>query len=207
MLIACVLAMVGGPLEEALRAIRGGDLAAGIVQLRVLHEAEPRDASLARVLEEARGLVVYPSAAAEAVLRPARPAILEQALPPAVPYAVAAVAIALGTYALFAALTRRPRWAVPLAVACAAIAIACAAYGYTHAIHGDATGEVAAVQRATRLREGNGELYPELLALPVGVEVTVEHRRGAWCQVQIADGRRGWVPAADLRFLPAANAP
>lgn len=48
------------------------------------------------------------------------------------------------------------------------------------------------------LRTGNGVSYPPRLtrSLPAGVEAELRFCRGAWLQIELADGTVGWIPAA-----------
>jgi uncharacterized protein YgiM (DUF1202 family) len=50
------------------------------------------------------------------------------------------------------------------------------------------------------LRKGNGLAYPPRgsTALNRGVEARVVGSRGGWCQIELAEGEVGWVPAEKI---------
>jgi hypothetical protein len=50
------------------------------------------------------------------------------------------------------------------------------------------------------LRTGDGASYPERYENPVhnGAEVRVVEERGGWMDIELPDGKRGWVPAGSL---------
>ena len=52
-------------------------------------------------------------------------------------------------------------------------------------------------------RKGDSEAYHPSFTEPLhaGTEFVVEEDRGEWCQVQLADGRRCWLPAASVEYV------
>jgi SH3-like domain-containing protein len=40
-----------------------------------------------------------------------------------------------------------------------------------------------------------------LFILHEGIKVRIEDRIGDWCEVRIADGNKGWMPAGDLEII------
>ncbi len=53
------------------------------------------------------------------------------------------------------------------------------------------------------VRKGNGDSYDALLAQPLheGVEFTVLSQRAGWVQIELPDGKRGWVREVDATLL------
>lgn len=61
--------------------------------------------------------------------------------------------------------------------------------------------EKAVALEATSLRSGPAERYDEVGGLPPGASVEITERREGWVEVRAVDGRRGWVPLAQIQPL------
>ncbi len=52
--------------------------------------------------------------------------------------------------------------------------------------------------------KGPGTTYQRQFEQPLqpGVEFTLRQRRGAWCKVELPDGKSGWIEAATVQLIP-----
>lgn len=111
--------------------------------------------------------------------------------------ALTAVAVTLGSAALFA--TRRRLWA-RLAIAAALMAGVMAVsagydwYRFEQLQHG------VVISESVTARKGNSERYEPVFTEPLtaGTEFTVLEQRGSWYQVQLSHGANAWLPANDV---------
>jgi hypothetical protein len=169
---------------------------------------DPNDRALREHLQYARSLVQYPSGGRGRPAPDAWPSWLYQ------PNMTELLLIAAGTWALawFAGAwwyVRRGSRPLALTGCLGAIAVAAGA-GYwvdERQAEDDRARPLAIVMAdETPLHRGNGPSYPlnaDVPSLPAGLEVRVQHLRGAWTRVRLTTGETGWVPGEKLLTVPA----
>jgi hypothetical protein len=169
-----------------------GDLPHAIAAYRRGLALDPADTKLRTALEYARDQVAYPPVSG---LRPAW-----ELWPPWLSLRYVGL-YAFGLYfaGCLAAtrwrMTRRRRWLViaGLLFAVTAVPVIGTAIEWQRERR-DAAEPVVVISRDVPLRAGNGSDYPAKLELPRGCEVRRLFERGAWLQVETANGAAGWVP-------------
>ena len=174
-----------------------GDLPQAILAYRRGLRLAPNDRALRANLNYALGQVADPSAASLGKRpgwpRPSRGVLL---------------ALLLGSYTLACVcLTRwwmvRRAWLLGMAVSAGILAAGMAAglVWEVHARRQEAAHPLVVIaQDGVKLRRGNGFRYPprDDAILNRGVEGRWLYTRGDWYQIELAAGRVGWVPRADV---------
>ena len=56
--------------------------------------------------------------------------------------------------------------------------------------------------------KGPGTTYQRQFEQPLqpGVEFTLRQRRGAWCKVELPDGKSGWIETTEVQIIPKKSA-
>ena len=176
-----------------------GDLPQSIRAFREGLALYPWDAELQRGLALARAAVAYPTETELAArVRPDPPAEVRNRVSPFDLLLVSAVASLVLAIGLARRLTRRDRWAWPVA-ACGLLGVLVAVGIWWQCDREecrDRANPTVVIAADTVLRTGNGPSYPPRVeaALPRGAEVRERSRRGGWVQVELAGGAVGWVP-------------
>jgi uncharacterized protein YgiM (DUF1202 family) len=58
--------------------------------------------------------------------------------------------------------------------------------------------QAVVVAEETEVRTGPGRNYMKSFDLHDGVELRVQKNRDGWCQIELSDGRRGWLHGSDI---------
>jgi hypothetical protein len=182
------------------------DIPQAILAYRRWQRIAPDDPLMVESLEYARAQVAFASSADRAVLTPRSESW------PAFKHHVRqwrlvaiAIAVVLGWFAL-------ARWCILRAGGWLAFAILAFAGGALLTgswlidrvqRRAENSRAVVVVIRPELLRSGDGSSYlpRRESASPAGVEAVVRHHRGAWLQVELADGSIGWLPESSVRHL------
>lgn len=178
-----------------------GDLPMALLAYRVGRSRWPASGALRHGQEYARARVRWPdegdlrsrAVPREPRFRPGR------WVPLAYLQALAAAGYVAACFGVAARLIARRRGALRLAGVGFVLAAAAgwAALNESRRLAAFRGATFAVVDSVELLRRGNADAYPAVVEtpLPVGVEVTVRHRRGGWVHVELADGTLGWLPA------------
>jgi tetratricopeptide (TPR) repeat protein len=179
---------------------RLNDLGRAIVHYRRAQSIDPTDERVAANLAYARQRVepgIPPSGQSELMTRLA---FWNQAVSPRARLWIAGVASALGWSGVFLWMKRRNRMVLALSGLGIILGLANAG-SIVFELRQQATHPAAVVSRPNSvLRQGRGENYDAVLrqALGPGVEVNILAVRGEWCEIQLANGQVGWLPAGHL---------
>lgn len=98
-----------------------------------------------------------------------------------------------------------PRRAITVAAGVCALFVAAAGVsaGITQWSDRNAPGGVVTAMDVV-VYKGPGTTYQRQFEQPLqpGVEFTLRQRRGAWCKVELPDGKSGWIEAATVQLIP-----
>ncbi len=136
-------------------------------------------------------------------------------LPTKVPLALAAWMLSLSLFALRVLVlvrvrgvqrSRALRYVAVLSLGVAG-AVGASAWLEARELHDPAAAVVVADE--VPLRSGDGDTYPSRYEQPVhaGAEVHVRAERGGWSELELTDGKSGWVPSASVERVVQSAPP
>ena len=179
--------------------LAAGDLGRAVLSFRRAEQLTPDDKNLARNLALARRLREDALAAPDRRTR-----FIDADLLTSPPFLLALFAGGWSVFWLGAALFRlgrAPRW-LPI-FGCVLAAVAAGLLSQERLRSEDVAGVVLVPE--TEVRQGPTWSDPPAFAAPLhaGAEFERLETQGDWLYVQLPDGRRGWLPAADAELVAA----
>jgi len=189
--------------------LQAGDVGRAILHYRRAQRLIPRDAQLADNLAVARSrsLVNVPRSRGATVLRGAFFWHYETSLAARAMTAVVAYVLFWLLLAARAMIPRRPLlWAASVA---GVVAAACGGSFAAERWLDRNTPEAVVVSSDVAVYKGPASTYQRQFEQPLqpGVEVTVRERRGGWSNIELADGKRGWVESEAVERIPPPETP
>ncbi len=189
--------------------LQAGDVGQAILHYRRAQRLIPRDAQLADNLNVARSrcLVNIPRSRGATVLRGAFFWHYESSAEGRARTAIAAYVLFWLLLAARAMIPRRPLF-VTAGIA-GTIAAACGGSFAADRWIDRNTPEAVVISNDVAAYKGPASTYQRQFEQPLqpGVEVTVQERRGAWTNIKLADGKRGWIESEAIELIPRRESP
>lgn len=185
--------------------LQSGDLGRAIVHYRRAQQRTPRDPLLADNLALARSrcLTQIPAARGDDVLRSVF--FWHYQSSHAARTRVGLVSYALAFGLLIAATLVRRRYLIGLGIAAGTIALACGTSVAAESWSQRTAPPVVVTAMDVVVYKGPGASYQKQFEQPLqpGVECTLREQRGPWWNIELADGKSGWVESTTVEIVAA----
>ena len=109
--------------------------------------------------------------------------------------------LALGLLFLFVRSMSVRRLAFGLGVFCFALCLAAYTFAYLQKSNIERTDEAIVFAPSVTVKSSPDDSGNNLFILHEGIKVRIEDRIGEWCEVRIADGKKGWMRMSELKII------
>ena len=109
--------------------------------------------------------------------------------------------LVLGYIFLFVRKIGVRRFAFAICVVCFMLSVVAFTFGYFQKSNIERTDEAIVFVPSVVIKSSPADSGNNLFILHEGIKVRIEDRIGEWCEVRIADGRKGWMRISDLKII------